>query len=272
VFGDPVAGEIHPTTWQRPAGNRDFKVTSPFGPRVIIDEKGKRVRSVHKGMDLGNGREGDPVYAQATGRIVELRIVLDGVVTIQTSDNQWQLVAAHMKQIPGTFRKGTPVARGQIIGRVGQVGAPGQPHVHVENKKLSRLTRRYVAQNPWPLLEQNQEVESMTIVTRTPFAGGPLGFTAPAGKLTGYLPTGSTKTVTFSAPSRAHATGYAVITQDPPKTPNGTFLEVADGALAGYYIIPSTVQLDPVSDPTEAAKKAGAEGAAGAAQEYADSL
>jgi murein DD-endopeptidase MepM/ murein hydrolase activator NlpD len=270
VFPNPVAGVIHPIPWQRPPGNREFKVTSPFGPRVILDPAtGKEVGSLHKGLDIGNAREGDPVYAQASGRVVQWRPIVDGVVTVRTDDNQWELVYAHMKQI--TVKLGQRVARGQVIGRIGQVGAPRNPHLHLEAKRRN-LLGRYVAQNPWPLLEQNQEVESMTIVTRTPFAGGPLGFTAPAGKLTGYLPTGSTKTVTFSAPSRAHATGYAVITQDPPKTPNGTFLEVADGALAGYYIIPSTVQLDPVSDPTEAAKKAGAEGAAGAAQEYADSL
>jgi hypothetical protein len=247
TFPNPVAGEIHPSSWQRPPGNRDFKVTSPFGPRVLVMPDGKRVGSVHKGMDLGNGREGDPVYAQATGKVVEWRPVLDGVVTIQTDDRQWQLVAAHMRQI--TVGLGSRVARGQIIGRVGQVGAPGQPHVHIENKKRN-LLGRYVAQDPWPLLEDDV---SQTIVTRTPFPS-PRGYTVPAGSLTAYKPDGSTKTVTFAKPSRATARAMAVITQDPQKAPNGTFLEGNDGAFEGWYIIPSKVTLDPAPPDEDAAE------------------
>jgi hypothetical protein len=245
TFPPPVAGEIHPSSWQRPPGNRDFKVTSGFGPRVIVTGDGKRAAGIHKGLDLGNGREGAPVFAQAAGRIVEWRPTVDGVVTIQTPDRQWQLVAAHMRQIP--VKLGQTVARGQIIGLVGQVGAPGQPHVHIENKKRN-LLGRYVAQDPWPLLEDDV---SQTIVTRNPFPS-PRGYTVPAGSLTVYKPDGSTKTVTFAKPSRATARAMAVITQDPQKAPNGTFLEGNDGAFEGWYIIPAQVTLDPAPPDEDA--------------------
>jgi hypothetical protein len=262
VFGDPVAGTIHPLSWQRPPGNRDFKVTSPFGPRG---------GGFHYGLDLGNGREGEPVYAQASGTVVEWRPVLDGVVTIQTDDARWRLVAAHMRDFK--VRNGARVERGQVIGAVGSVGAPGQPHLHIENLQRGLMPGTWTPRDPWPLLDQE---ESMTIVTLTPFPEGTRTWTANTTKeYVGYKPDGTTKKSRLEGGSQAQASGTATIQQDPLKAPNGSgFVLIVNGVFAGYYMVRTdgTVAEPPAPPSTAQARKEGAQAAANAAQAVADAL
>ena len=147
MFPNPVAGPIHPAEWSRPAGNSEFEVTSPFGPRFLI-VNGVKVASVHKGLDIGNGKGGANVLSQVAGTVVEYRPNLDGVVTVQSGI--WRMVYAHMS---GTSTGvGARVTVGQVLGKVGNVGAEFA-HLHFENLEL--VDGRYVARDPWTLLQQN---------------------------------------------------------------------------------------------------------------------
>jgi murein DD-endopeptidase MepM/ murein hydrolase activator NlpD len=76
---------------------------------------------------------------------------------------------------------GQAVKRGQMIGVVGMSGADA-PHLHwgvtLNGKEI----------DGWPLLDQNEVDDSMTIVTYTPFPDGPRPWTAKGGTTIGYRP------------------------------------------------------------------------------------
>jgi murein DD-endopeptidase MepM/ murein hydrolase activator NlpD len=270
MFPNPVSGPIHPASWERPPGNLEFEVTSYFGPRVIIGPDGKRQAGVHKGLDIGNARTGANVLAQGAGKVVEYRPLVDGVVTIQTPDGKWRLVSAHMTGI--TVRLGSAVAVGQVIGKVGMVGATA-PHLHFENKEL--VNGSYIPRDPWRLLAQNAGGgDDVTETTITLFPDGPHTMNIPAGgKVDGWTATGTapSKSQTFPNGSSFPADASVVIDQTPNRAPEGRFYRCTAGIFAGLYIpSPQVTDAGPVNPPS--GEKQGAEKAAAAAQAVADAL
>jgi hypothetical protein len=85
--------------------------------------------------------------------------------------------------------------------------------------------------------------------------------------------------VHLSAGSNAPASGTANIQQDPQKAPNGSgFVLIAEGALAGYYVLRTDGTVAPGSGNTfskadvDRARKEGAASATKAALELTNSL
>src|SRR3972149_2090425 len=81
AFTNPVLGTIHQKGWLRPTGNIEFIVTSPFGPRDLNGDGDKLdANENHDGIDLANGRCGDPVLAAAAGTVVNSGKDIDGAI------------------------------------------------------------------------------------------------------------------------------------------------------------------------------------------------
>ncbi|PKL06254.1 MAG: hypothetical protein CVV53_05235 [Spirochaetae bacterium HGW-Spirochaetae-9] len=86
---------------------------------------------VHTGLDITNGRIGDPVIATADGTIISAGFdsTYGNNVVIRHSYG-YTTRYGHMKTL--TVRKGQKVARRDIIGLVGNTGLTTGPHVHYE--------------------------------------------------------------------------------------------------------------------------------------------
>jgi len=233
VFGNPVPGHIQARSerWNR----KGFIVTSTLAEH--------RISGRPLGTDFGNGSCGAPIYAMEAGRVS--RWVEDTgalVIRIKHGNTGWSTGYAHMSLF--TVQDGATVKRGQQIGVLGKSGAT-DCHLHADAQRFG------VHADLWPLLEQNEVDESLTIVTYTPFPEGNRTWTAKGGPTTGYYPNGSTKAVNLKAGSTAPASGTAHIAQDPQKAPNGSgFVLIAEGALAGYYVLRTDGTVAPPTSPT----------------------
>ena len=108
-----------------------------------------RGRRTHMGMDFG-GKRGTPIFAVESGRINRtkkqsngaLQIVLDG-----KSGSKYYY--GHMDKV--LIKSGQRVKRGQVIGRMGDTGSPGQVHLHFE---YWRSGKESDAINPIKLLKR----------------------------------------------------------------------------------------------------------------------
>jgi murein DD-endopeptidase MepM/ murein hydrolase activator NlpD len=147
MFATPVPGYLHPMGWQRPAGNLEFVVTRGCFEHVKS--------GVGCALDIGNARQGAPVYALAPGTVYERRVqstpgVGFGALIMRVRHaNGWTSGYAHLQ----SFSVGINaiVKKGQ---QIGVLGATGQgisgPHLHTDVKLNG------VARDLWPLLDQNQ--------------------------------------------------------------------------------------------------------------------
>ena len=114
IFGLPLAG--------------DLRTTAPFGQRRSYS--GGPVSSYHSGQDLG-ADVGVPVYAPMTGTValaepLQVRgqvVILDHGLGVFTGF--W-----HLSQIDVTA--GQTVAKGELVGQVGNTGLSTGPHLHWE--------------------------------------------------------------------------------------------------------------------------------------------
>ena len=91
----------------------------------------------HSGMDIGHslgGGEvlGDNVRAVAAGRVVESDLGNLGSVTIEHNGGRYSTRYRHLNSIRSSVRVGRTVNKGQIIGQLGENGAPNMPHLHFE--------------------------------------------------------------------------------------------------------------------------------------------
>ncbi len=104
------------------------EVSSYFGSRRSYG--GTTFNTYHAGVDL-NANEGTPVQAPAAGVVVlaETFAVRGKVVVI---DHGWGVLSGywHLSHIEAVV--GQEVARGQVIGRVGNTGSSTGPHLHWE--------------------------------------------------------------------------------------------------------------------------------------------
>lgn len=118
-----------------------FGVTRPFGD-MSFPQYGP-----HDGLDIGNGRRGDPVLAIADGIVYSARFDPEaggaGIVRIDHGDH-WTSGYAHLDQIFVTqFQR---ILQGQPIGLLGSTGWTSGAHLHFD------ITYRLIRQDPWPLL------------------------------------------------------------------------------------------------------------------------
>jgi hypothetical protein len=231
-FGNPLRGVIQakPEPWK---GTPTFRVTATYRDHVL----GKRP----PGLDLGNGRQGDAVLAADSGVIVAaFKDPGNGALIVrQRADSQVGTIIGYAHMSRYTVTVGQRVAKGAKIGLLGMTGADA-PHLHFGVTVNGREV------DPEPYLEiGTEEPVSETIVTYLPFPEGQRTWRAKGGQTVGYKPDGATKTVVLAAGSQASASGTAHISQDPQKAPNGSgFILIANGILAGYYVLGSAGVLD----------------------------
>lgn len=145
----PVTKELHPNSWTRPSSgpeSREFRITSPFGWRDDPLNPGQRV--FHGGLDIGNGRLGDPVVAVADGKVIASGRLLQpwsspapsdkvstwgvnygGLMVIMRHDGGVVSIFAHLRSI--AVNTGARIAKGTKVGEIGDTGSAYRAgHLH----------------------------------------------------------------------------------------------------------------------------------------------
>lgn len=108
-----------------------------------------RGRRTHMGMDFG-GKRGTPIFAVEAGRINRTKKQSNGALQIVLNGNSGsKYYYGHMDKV--LIKTGQRVKRGQIIGRMGDTGSPGQVHLHFE---YWRSGKESDAVNPIKLLKR----------------------------------------------------------------------------------------------------------------------
>lgn len=147
MFATPVPGYLHPMGWQRPAGNLEFVVTRGCKEHVAT--------GVGCALDIGNARQGAPVYAMQAGKVTSRYIqntpgqVGHGALIMRvTHADGWSSGYAHLQSF--SVGLNAIVGKGQQIGVLGATGyGITGPHLHTDVKLNG------VARDLWPLLDQN---------------------------------------------------------------------------------------------------------------------
>jgi len=95
-----------------------------------------RGRRSHKGMDMG-GKRGTPIFAVEAGRINRTKRQSNGALQIVLRGKGGALYYyGHMDKV--LIKGGQRVKKGQVIGKMGDSGSPGEVHLHFEYWKSGR--------------------------------------------------------------------------------------------------------------------------------------
>lgn len=119
---------LHVQSWNRPAGNIDYRVTNPFGGVDLVNPNQK-----HQGVDIGNTRENDPLRAPVACEAYA-KVHVDGAIgLIFDLGGGWMLELWHLNRtlIP---KSPTYVSQGQLLGYTGSSGKVSGAHTHIELK------------------------------------------------------------------------------------------------------------------------------------------
>jgi len=86
---------------------------------------------LHKGLDISNGRQGDPVLATAGGTVVAAGFDQSyGNMVILRHANGYFTRYGHMQSL--AVKKGQSIKQGQMLGKIGNTGLSTGAHVHYE--------------------------------------------------------------------------------------------------------------------------------------------
>lgn len=145
TFRPPVQEPLLPYGADR--GVWQFVVTRPFGD-MTFPQYGP-----HDGLDIGNGRRGDPVLAAADGFVYYAGFDAAsggaGIVRIDHGDH-WTSGYAHLDQI--FVHQFERVIQGTAIGLLGSTGWTSGAHLHFD------ITHNLIRQDPWPLLQRGSDM------------------------------------------------------------------------------------------------------------------
>lgn len=123
--GGGSAPAISNGTWTRPAAGR---VSSEFGGRNI-----SFASSNHRGIDIANST-GTPIVSAGDGVVGRTGVIgtYGNVIMVTHSVNGkiYTTLYAHLSSI--NVSPGQSVAKGQVIGRMGNTGRSSGPHLHFE--------------------------------------------------------------------------------------------------------------------------------------------
>jgi len=243
IFGNPVAGTIHPKGWVPPAGSLDMY--------VIRDCADHQATGQGCALDINNGRCDGKVLASKAGRVADIDPV-QGIVRIDHADLT-RTAYAHMSPILVTV--GQSVAQGQQIGEIGDAHDPAITnfsgcHLHF----AIQLTATGPEVDPWPYMNGG---DMLGIVTATPLAGGPRNFTvAPNATLNFYDPARPGKAIysaSWPAGNTLQADARCKIEWPGAGAlpiPNGyPFLRCISGVYVGLMVVEQYVTLAPDPPP-----------------------
>lgn len=128
IYGEKEIPNVGTGNWTWPT-NQGYTISSPYGWRVDpIDGS----RSLHTGLDIAGTGLGSPVYAADNGTVVksEYNGAGYGNYIVINHNNGLYTTYAHMNERISQI--GDTVAKGQVIGYVGQTGRATGPHLHFE--------------------------------------------------------------------------------------------------------------------------------------------
>lgn len=119
----PSVGSL--TSWQWPT-NPGWTITSGYSWRI---NPINGVRELHDAIDIAGTGYGSPIYAANNGTVVESSYTnINGNYVIINHNNGYYTYYGHMSK--RNVKKGQVVARGSVIGLVGDTGWATGPHVH----------------------------------------------------------------------------------------------------------------------------------------------
>ncbi len=141
------------SAWMYPVGNRR-DVMEPGGaePGFGVSRQLEPARGHsrgHLGVDLVDGRGGDPVRAAAAGLVACAGVQRHGYGDYLVLAHRLEggglayTVYAHLEHGTDRLPPGLPVAAGQTIGRVGSTGNATTPHLHFEVRVPADTTLRW---------------------------------------------------------------------------------------------------------------------------------
>ncbi len=143
----PSIGSLKSWFWPTNSG---YVISSYYGWRKY--PFGSR-REFHAGLDIAGTGYGSPVYATNNGTIVSIKSEkwnYGNSIMIDHGNGYYSLYG-HMSRFQKGLKEGTVVARGQIIGYVGDTGAATGPHLHFE---IRNCTRYSCVMDPLPFLRK----------------------------------------------------------------------------------------------------------------------
>ena len=141
AFANPVAGHIYAKGEAHPLGT--FRVTATFADHIA----GNR----NPGIDIGNGKCGDPILAMGSGIVTLAGLIGTAKVVRIKHPNGYETGYAHLATV--SVALGQLVAVGKQIGTLGMTGATAC-HLHWGVKDPAGKEV-----DGWPLLQQNGAVE-----------------------------------------------------------------------------------------------------------------
>ncbi len=113
---------------------------------------------VHDAIDI-MAPSGTPVVAAAAGRLEKKFFSKGGggiTAYVRSLDGKWSYYYAHLQDYAPGLTEGMPIARGQMLGRVGYTGNanPGGPHLHFAVNRIGEGDGFWEGSpvNPYPLL------------------------------------------------------------------------------------------------------------------------
>lgn len=97
-------------------------------------DRGKRS---HKGIDMA-AKRGTPIFAVEAGRINRTKRQSNGAlqIVLRGKKSGSMYYYGHMDKV--TIKSGQKVKKGQVIGKMGDSGSPGEVHLHFEYWKSGR--------------------------------------------------------------------------------------------------------------------------------------
>ncbi len=148
----PSIGSVRNWLWPTNA----YSISSRFGWRTYPFNYKKR--ELHSGVDIPNNY-GEPVYASNNGTIYAINDTRYGYGKhiIINHNNGYCTLYGHMSGFAKGLKKGSVVARGQVIGYIGHTGAATGNHVHFEIRvgaTTSKCPGSGGATNPLPYLRK----------------------------------------------------------------------------------------------------------------------
>lgn len=116
-------------SWKWPT-NSGYRLSSHYGWRS--DPFSGR-RTFHNGLDISGTGYGSNIYASNNGTVHAAGFRSDyGYYVVINHNNGYSSLYGHMSRIAKGIKPGVTVARGKVIGYIGQTGQATGPHLHFE--------------------------------------------------------------------------------------------------------------------------------------------